>query len=133
MDRRRLLLLAALALGVSALIASLSAAPPDGSDGDPAPSTTAESPARTGPTRKLALNAARPETQRVARGTHLVLSVEVPGPGEVSVPELGLSANAEPGTPAAFDILAEREGSYDVAFVPAGGETRRAGRRVSGR
>jgi hypothetical protein len=130
MDRRRVLLLAALVLGTSALIASLSAPRDRGSGGEPpagAPTTTAPS-AR--PTPEARLDAARPGVVTVARGSHVVLQVEVPEPGEVAIPRLGLTASGQPGTPARFDILAERTGRYGVEFVPTGAASRRAGTLV---
>jgi hypothetical protein len=130
MDRRRVLLLAALVLGTAALIASLSTPQGGGSDNDspPGPSQTTTEAAE--PTRELRLDVTRRSIITIARGSHVVLRVEVPEPGEVAIPELGLTGNAAPGTPARFDVLAERTGRYDLIFVPAGGESRRAGTLV---
>jgi hypothetical protein len=130
MDRRRVLLLAALVLGTAALIASLSTPRDDPSDDDPPPEPTRTTPDATEPTRELRLDVTRRTVITVARGSHVVLRVEVPEPGEVAIPELGLTANAQPGTPATFDVLAERTGRHELTFVPAGGELRRAGTLV---
>jgi hypothetical protein len=123
MDRRRLILLAALVLAVSAVVASLSAPQRDDSSEDStretAPGSIAEP---TGPTRELTLDAGRPRTVTVVPGTHVLLRVEVPEAGEVTIPGLGLDRAAEPGTPAAFDILAEKPGRFDVAFRSIGGD-----------
>ncbi len=48
--------------------------------------------------------------------------------GTVEIPRLGLSASAEPLTPARFDVLPTEPGRYELRFVPAAGdESRPAG------
>jgi hypothetical protein len=134
MARRRLILLAALVLGVSAMVTALSTPPGDGSGGE----TERESGGSTGTApprparelRELTVNASEPRTVTVARGTHVLLRIEVAEAGEVAIPRLGLTGFGEPGTPAAFDILAERPGRYEVTFDPAGQEPRQAGTLV---
>jgi hypothetical protein len=127
MGRRRLILLAALVLGVSAIVASLSTPERDGSSDQPPeearPGRTREP---TGPTRELTVDARRPRRVAIEAGTHVVLHVEVPEAGEVTIPGLGLDRAAEPGTPALFDILADRPARFDIAFRPIGGRPRRA-------
>jgi hypothetical protein len=39
--------------------------------------------------------------------------------GQVRIPDLGMSASAEPLTPARFDLLVERPGRYRLVFTPA--------------
>ena len=48
--------------------------------------------------------------------------MEVHLPGQVAIPGLGLSASADPVTPARFDVLENRPGSYPILFAPAGGD-----------
>jgi hypothetical protein len=60
-----------------------------------------------------------------------VVAVEVDRPGLVELEGLGLSAPAEPLTPARFDVLVARPGSFPVTFVPAGrGDPARVGTLV---
>jgi hypothetical protein len=135
---RRVLLLFALVLGVSALAASL-APPPDTSRDKPkeppaasAPSARAVpgSPARrvrlTAP--RAAAHAARAPLRRLPGGSRLVLEVSVPEPGEVAIERLGLRAAADPLTPARFELLAEPAGRFPVLFVPVRGKPRTAAR-----
>ncbi len=46
-------------------------------------------------------------------------------PGQVSIPLLGLTAPAEPLTPARFDVLVTAAGAYPVVFTPAQGDEER--------
>jgi hypothetical protein len=128
--RRAMLLFAAVVLGLSAVIASLSSTPGGDSRQDVSVRTPAERPQPTGPTRELTFDAARPRTRSVARGTHVVIRIATPEPGEVAIPPLGLSGTAAPGTPASFDVLAERPGRFDIGFAAVAGATRRAGTLV---
>jgi hypothetical protein len=78
-----------------------------------------------------------PATRRVPAGVRVVATVTVESPGEVTIPELGRVAAAEPGTPATFDLFLDEPGRYEVRFTPAsGGEERTIGvlvaRDVSG-
>jgi len=65
-------------------------------------------------------------------GEAATLEVAVDEPGTVEIPDMGLSAAAEPVTPARFDVLATRPGRYELLFTPAGGdrESEPAGRLV---
>ena len=134
MGRRGWILIVGVVLLMAAVTASLAPAPEEGDDGggDEAPPATRPADDRPpGRTREIALDAARnPATEEVARGTHVVLRVSVSSAAEVAVPGLGLTGFAEPGTPAVFDLLAERTGRFDVMVEAAEGEPRRAGTLV---
>lgn len=62
---------------------------------------------------------------RVDANSHVVLQVTTSEPGQATVDSLDLVAPAEPDTPARFDLLATRPGSYPVAFQPAAGGPKR--------
>jgi hypothetical protein len=130
--RRGWILIVGAVLLMAAVTASLTPAPREGDDGGEAPPATTQPAPGTAPgeARELRMDAARPATEEVARGTHVVLEVSVPRPGQVAIPRLGLTGFAHPGTPAVFDVLAERTGRYDVTLAPTGGEPRRAGTLV---
>ena len=64
----------------------------------------------------------------MSTGAHVLIEVAASAPGEAAVPALGLVQPAEPDTPARFDLLAGRPGSYDVTFDPAAGAPARVGR-----
>lgn len=134
MQIRRVLLLFALVLGLSALVASI-APPPETRDEAADDSTVSTSPAPpamvTHPARvDFSARAASgpPETRRVREGSSFVLDVSVPKPGDVVVDGLGLRQSADPLTPARFAVLAEPPGRYSVRFVPVDGEPRLVGR-----
>jgi hypothetical protein len=131
---RRVLLLFALVLGLSALVASI-APPPETRDEAAEDTTVATSPAPPA----MVMNPARvefsaraaggpPETRRVRVGSSFVMEVSVPKPGDVVVYGLGLRQSADELTPARFAVLAEPRGRYPVNFVPVDGEPRVVGR-----
>ncbi len=128
-----MLLLFALVLGLSALVASIAPAPEDrdeGSDEPPAGEGAAPSGAVQPASISLAVRppGAQPPTRRVPAGSSLTLQVSVPEPGEVLLEGLGLRQAADPLTPARFELLADPPGGHGVTFVPVAGETREAGR-----
>jgi hypothetical protein len=124
---RRALLLFAIVLGMAALVASLSR-PLEERRGEttarepnrttPGPATVVPAPAPEQPT-TLTFDAAKRQTKRLLQGTAATLEVIVPEPGSVEIPGLGLSAPAEPLTPARFDLLASDPGTYELVFDPA--------------
>jgi hypothetical protein len=126
---RRALLLFAIVLGMAALVASLSRPIEDRRDEttprEPSPSgpaTATPSPAPTLPA-AITFDAAKDQTKKVNQGSAVTIEVSVPEPGTVAVPDLGVSAPAEPLTPARFDILATDSGRYELVFAPAAGES----------
>ncbi len=131
---RRVLLLFALVLGLSALVATL-APPPDDTEQEareePAPAIETPVTAPAAATRvSIAFRGphARPATRRVRMGSSFSLEVTVPAPGEVLLEDLGLRQPADPLTPARFTLLAEPRGRHDVIFAPVSGERRVVGR-----
>jgi hypothetical protein len=129
MHLRRALLLFAIVLGLTALATSMSRPPEQRREPAPRPQaksrTPTAAPARAGPpAAQLRFGPAGDTTRRVALGQQAVVTVEVPRPGEVELEGLGLSAPAEPLTPARFDVLAREPGRYAVVFAPAGEDER---------
>jgi hypothetical protein len=132
---RRVLLLFALVLGLSALVASLAPPPERPGEGDkeaaPPESTGVTEPAAAA-SRTVRFSApgpaVRPRAARVVLGSQLTVEVRVPRPGEVELEGLGLRASADRLTPARFDLTAQPAGRYAVVFHPA-----RGGERVAGR
>jgi len=123
---RRALLLFAIVLGLAALAASLSR-PRDDGNKEPAVSTTTQAPTVAPGTAgskppTVAFDAARDQTKKLAEDTAATVLVSVDEPGEVSIPGLGLTAAAEPVTPARFDVLAYATGRYELTFTPAAGD-----------
>jgi len=134
---RRALLLFAIVLGVAALVASLSP-PIEERRGDTTPSkpppaapptaTASPAPAVSHP---IEFDVAENESQRVQTGQAATVLVAVEEPGSVDIPDLGLTAPANPHTPARFEIVAPSPGRYDLLFSPAGGsESEAAGKLV---
>jgi len=126
------LLLFALVLGLSAVVASLAPPPEQSSDEERGTDTTvATSPTPTGPAmRRMPLRiAARgqkapPVTRRVRQGSAFALEVTVREAGDVVLEGLGFRQSADPRTPAQFYVLASPPGRYDVVFAPVVGDRR---------
>jgi hypothetical protein len=77
------------------------------------------------------MNAAEDKSARVEAGRSTTLEVAVVEPGQVDIPDLGLTAAADPLTPARFDLLVNSPGRYGVEFTPSeGNEARSAGTLV---
>ena len=133
MHLRRALILFAVVLGLTALVAAI--APRRGDDNSSStstpqpPSTTGPESATAGPTRieLTAKQKGSPETRRVKAGTHAIVRVQVDEPGQISIPELGLTDDAEPRTPATFDVFFAVPGRATVELQPAAGEQQRVG------
>jgi hypothetical protein len=131
---RRVLLLFALVLGLSALVASI-APPPETRDEATDDATVAEpapavAPEPLAPPLKLSARRSNgpPPTQHVSVGSGFNLEVSVPEPGDVVLGEFGLRQSADALTPARFDLVAERVGRFPVIFEPVDGERRLVGR-----
>jgi hypothetical protein len=137
MHLRRALLLFAIVLGLAALAAAVSR--PSNVDDEPTPTPGAQS--RSAPTvspgppgstlREITFDVDAPRARRLGAGQAATVNVEVETAGMVSIPGLGVSAAAEPHTPARFDLLADDPGRYAIEFEPAAGDgARRAGTLV---
>jgi hypothetical protein len=126
MHIRRALLLFAVVLGLAALAASLSR--PARKSDQPAPITTSPlpelspSPAAGGPERLRFSEGGKREREALQAGRSAVVTVKVRERGQVELEGLGLTAAAEPLTPARFDVLASEPGRHDVRFLPSAGE-----------
>jgi hypothetical protein len=120
MHLRRAVLLFGLVVGLAAIVAAV--APKPKSDTllqapatPPAPQPVSAPTARV----SISLAAERRVRRHVPPGAHLILTVEVADPGDVSF--LGSVQAAEPGTPAVFDLVMPRSGSFAVELSPSGG------------
>jgi hypothetical protein len=125
---RRALLLFAIVLGLAALVASLSrpleqrrdVSEPSGPR-EAGPPTAAPRPAPE-PDSAISFEAAENESMRLRAGAAATLEVSVDEAGSVEIPDMGLSTSADRLTPARFDVLASRPGSYELVFTPADGD-----------
>ena len=132
MQLRRILLLFALVLGLSALVAAL--APPPEEDEEPSErgSTVAAPRLQTDLSAPIRLPAragsTRLRVRRVEAGSSFSLEVPVPEAGDVVIDDLGLRQTADPLSPARFDLLAAPLGRHAVGFVPVRGRRRLSGR-----
>jgi hypothetical protein len=129
---RRALLLFAIVLGLAAVATSVSQ-PQTHDDHKPAvtPATrTHKASPRPAPRAPVTLRfdagAARPAKRTLPAGRGATVTVRVGEPGQVTLEGLGLTASADPLTPARFDVLAERPGRHQVSFTPAGSEEARS-------
>jgi hypothetical protein len=86
---------------------------------DTQPPTASPTPA-PGLPEALSVDAAENETMRLRAGRAATVEVAVGEPGSVEIPGMGLTATADPVTPARFDVLASRPGRYELLFTPAG-------------
>ena len=123
---RRALLLFAIVLGVAALAASLSR-PLDERRADrtaPEPRPQAPATAEPGPAvevpEAISFDAVKNESKRMRAGDAATLQVSVPEAGTVEIADMGLSAAADPFTPARFDVFPTKPGRYPLRFIPAG-------------
>ena len=122
MELRRALLLFAIVLGLAAIVTSVSR-PREARDPPPgAPPASSVAAPRAGAAEPLEIRFERPSklrTRRLETGRPTTVIVTVDEPGQVEIEGLGLSAAAEPLTPARFDVLASDEGRHRVRFTPA--------------
>jgi hypothetical protein len=125
MELRRGLLLFAIVLGLAAIATSLSrpAARRDKTP-EPAASEPVPSPGR-GTATPLEITfkpSARQPTKRLEAGRPGTVIVEADEAGQAEIEDLGLSATADPLTPARFEVLTSDEESHLVRFRPAGSQ-----------
>jgi len=130
---RRALLLFAIVLALAALVTSVSQPtkntrkdpPPPPSQAEGTPEASGRPAPRSGKVVRVLERPGKPRPVRLAAGQAATLEVTVRRPGIVEVPGLGLSASADPGTPAALSVLVRRPRRLDVLFMPAGSNERR--------
>jgi hypothetical protein len=122
---RRALLLFAIVLGLAAIAASVSR-PRDERSSEP-PVTTSPEPTTVAPApgadvgeSEVYFDAASPRAQGIQADQAATVYVAVPEPGQVDIPDLGLSTSAEPLTAARFDVLPSRTGRFPIRYLPAG-------------
>jgi len=132
MHLRRALLLFAIVLALAAVAASISRPGDDADRGaDPprippttesqrAPTLTPGAEAPSEPAVRVVFAAGRDQTHRIHEAQAATILVEADEPGHVDIPGLGVTAPAEPLTPARFDVLASASGRYEIVFNPAG-------------
>jgi hypothetical protein len=122
---RRALLLFAIVLGLAAVAAALSR-PGDDRGETPPPSVPRQptaSPGTSGePPPTILFDADRDQTRRLEADRPATVEIAVDEPGQVEIPLLGLSAPAEPVTPARFDVLVPEARRYPITFTPAAGD-----------
>jgi hypothetical protein len=120
---RRALLLFAIVLGLAALATSVTRPEREdrASGGAETPETSEASPLpEPAEPADLRLKGPRGKGRALLEtGQAGTLLVPVPEPGEVDLPELGLTSAGTPVTPARFELFAGQPGSYVVTFRPA--------------
>jgi hypothetical protein len=126
---RRALLLFAIVLGLAAIAASVSRSPDDSGDGEsppvapsetqqvPSPSVSSGDAVPGSGVRELVFEADRDQTRRLDAGQPATVLVEVDEPGLVEIADLGLSAPAEPLTPARFEIRTSDPDRLEITFT----------------
>ena len=68
-----------------------------------------------------------PPVRDIPTGSHVVITVQAAAPGNVEIADLGLLQPVGPGTPAVFDVLADRPGRYDVSLLSVAREGTKLG------
>jgi hypothetical protein len=132
---RRALLLFAIVLGLAAIAASISLPPEesgDRADRSPPPPATERDETPTvspgiepaaGPTVEVVFDAEREQVRRLDTGQPATVVVEVAEPGLVEATQLGLSAPADPLTPARFEVLVNDPERVMLVFTPVTDDT----------
>jgi len=133
MDLRRALLLLAVTLLFVAVASSLMRPVPE-SDEPPAVTTPSAPEGSSGssaagpPQRiRIAGGSDPPERETIEREARAILTVTATESGVVQIEGLDRLAPAEPGTPAVFDLVADRPGRFEIVFMPTDGLDRHAG------
>ena len=119
---RRLLVLAAVLLALGAVAASL--APRDLRESRPATNPATAPPPAPPPARGRDITltvdaAAAPATVSARTGDHVHLTVRAPSPDAVSIPALGDVQPVDAFSPAVFDFVADRPGSFPIVLQQA--------------
>jgi hypothetical protein len=123
------MLLFAIVLGLAAMAAALTRPPAQRRTAPSIPPPPALAQREAKPAAQVRFDTAlRARTRNIQAGRRTVVTVDVEKPGQVELAGLGLTAAAEPLTPAHFDLLAVKAGRYEVHYTPAGElASRRAG------
>jgi hypothetical protein len=131
---RRALLLFALVLALTAVAASLAPTRPEEDSPALGPASPVAPPG-AGEQAALTFSAPAPEgrrpERRVKAGAHLIVTVDVAGPGQAAIPRLGRTDSATVDAPGRFDLIAPPRGRYPVTFISPQGETSQIGTIVS--
>jgi hypothetical protein len=126
---RRALLLFAIVLGLAAIAASVSRSPEESGESEsqpavpseaeqlPSPSVSSGDAAPVSGVRELVFEAERDQTRRLEAGQPATVLVEVDEPGLVEIADLGLSAPADPLTPARFEVLTSDPDRLEITFT----------------
>jgi hypothetical protein len=126
---RRALLLFAIVLGLAAIATSVSRSPEDSGESEsqpavpseaeqvPSPSVSSGDAAPVSGVRELVFEADRDQTRRLNAGQPATVLVEVDEPGLVEIEDLGLSAPADPLTPARLEILTSDPDRLEITFT----------------
>jgi hypothetical protein len=134
---RRALLLFAIVLGLAAIAASVSRppddsperaarpAPPPATEREETPTIAPGSATPAEPTKELMFDAEREQDRRLDVGQPATVVVEVGEAGLVEIPQLGVSAPAEPLTPARFEVLVHEARTLMIVFTPVEDDTPR--------
>jgi hypothetical protein len=133
---RRALLLFAIVLGLAAIAASVSRQPDESGERAeqpavrpeteevPKPSVSPGSATAVSGGLELVFDATRDQNRRLDAGRPATVVVAVDEPGLADISDLGLSAPADPLTPARFELLVSEPGRLEVTFTPADGDAR---------
>jgi hypothetical protein len=128
---RRALLLFAIVLGLAAVAASVSRpgsesdplrTPPPTTEEHPGTSTAAPAPEGAPAPVEVTFPAGKPRARGIEAGQAATVLVDVEEAGQVGIEDLGMSAVADPLTPARFDVLTQATGRHAITFAPAGAE-----------
>jgi hypothetical protein len=122
---RRALLLFAIVLGLAAIAASVARPPEERRREATAPSPTVAPGSPSAHATTISFDETRNQVRRLAGGRPATVLLEVNEPGLAEIPSLGLSAPADPYTPARFEVLVRKPGRFPIAFKPAAGDEAR--------
>ena len=121
MHLRRALLLFAIVLGLAALATAVSQPATQRRSEPTTPKAAAPAPPAAKTPEARFSTEGEPRTRQVEARKPVVVVVETEKePGQVAIERLGLTATAEPLTPARIDVLPRQPGRYEVLFAPAG-------------
>lgn len=135
MQARRILLIFAIVLLLSAAAASVVPVPEQAERGTTRDSAEPAEPPPPGPedVTDVTFDArSKPRTETVQTAEHVVVTVRAGEPGQVRIDGLGRFGDVAPLVAARFDLFTDREGRFDVVYTPVEGEPRTVGTLVVG-